>query len=111
MEILLPVIIVGVIGLIAGIGLSVASKIMAVPVDEKQEKLREALPGANCGACGYSGCDGYAAAIASGETTPDKCAPGGETSAKAIAEILGVEISTEPKVAFIGCNGTKNCLP
>ncbi len=105
MEILLPVIIVGVIGLIAGIGLSVASKIMAVPVDEKQEKLREALPSANCGACGYSGCDGYAAAIASGEATPDKCAPGGETSAKAIAEILGVEISTEPKVAFIGCNG------
>ena len=105
MEILLPVIIVGAIGLIAGIGLSVASKIMAVPVDEKTEKLREALPGANCGACGYSGCDGYAAAIASGEATPDKCAPGGEASAKAIAEILGVEIQNEPKVAFIACNG------
>lgn len=105
MEILLPVIIVGAIGLISAIGLSVASKIMAVPVDEKQEKLLEALPGANCGACGYSGCEGYAAAIASGEATPDKCAPGGETSAKAIAEILGVEISAEPKVAFIACNG------
>ncbi len=108
MEILLPVIIVGVIGLIAGIGLSVASKLMAVPVDEKQEKLREALPGANCGACGYSGCDGYAAAIASGEASPDKCAPGGETSAKAIAQILGVEISSEPKVAFIACNGNNS---
>ena len=61
MELFIPVIIVGVIGLIAGVGLSLASKFMAVPVDEKQEKIREALPGANCGACGYSGCDGYAA--------------------------------------------------
>ncbi len=105
MNILLPVIIVGIIGLVAGVGLSVASKLMAVPVDEKQEKIREALPGANCGACGYSGCDGYAAAVASGEATPDKCAPGGEASAKAMAEILGVEIATTPKVAFIACQG------
>ena len=105
MDILLPVIIVAVIGLVAGIGLSVASKLMAVPTDERQEKIREALPGANCGACGYSGCDGYAAAVANGEAEPDKCAPGGETAAKAMAEILGVEISTTPKVAFIACNG------
>lgn len=105
MEILLPVIIVAVIGLIAGIGLSVASKLMAVPVDEKQEKIRAALPGANCGACGYSGCDGYAAAVAKGEAAPDKCAPGGETAASAMAEILGVKIVSEPKVAFIACNG------
>ena len=106
MIILLPVIIVGIIGLIAGIGLSVASKLMAVPADEKQEKIRAALPGANCGACGYSGCDGYAAAVASGEASPDKCAPGGETAAKEIADILGVEIEIEHKTAFISCSGS-----
>ena len=105
MEIFLPVIIVGAIGLIAGVGLSLASKFMAVPVDEKQEKLREALPGANCGACGYSGCDGYAAAIAAGEAEPDKCAPGGASCAEAISEILGVEVVSNPKVAFIACKG------
>ncbi len=105
MEILLPVIILGVIGLIAGVGLSLAAKFMAVPIDERQEKIREALPGANCGACGYSGCDGYAAAIASGEAGPDKCAPGGEASIKALSEILGVEISVSPKTAFIACKG------
>lgn len=105
MEIILPVIIVAVIGLIAGVGLALAAKFMAVPTDETTEKIREVLPGANCGACGYSGCDGYAAAIASGEATPDKCAPGGETCAKALAEILGVEIASEPKVAFIACKG------
>lgn len=108
MEILLPVIIVGIIGLIAGVGLSLASKFMAVPVDEKQEKIREALPGANCGACGFSGCDGYAAAVAAGEATPDKCAPGGAAAAAALAEILGVEVVVnEPKIAFIACKGTR----
>ena len=107
MEILLPVIIVGIIGLIAGVGLSLASKFMAVPVDEKQEKIREALPGANCGACGFSGCDGYAAAVAAGEASPDKCAPGGAAAAAALAEILGVVVVNEPKIAFIACKGTR----
>lgn len=105
MEILIPVIIVAVIGLIAGVGLSLASKFMAVPIDEKQEKIRAALPGANCGACGYSGCDGYAAALAAGEAAPDKCAPGGADAAAAIAEILGVEVKSEAKIAFIACKG------
>ena len=106
MEIVIPVIIVGIIGFIAGLGLSLASKFMSVPTDEKQQKIRDALPGANCGACGYSGCDGYAAAVASGEASPDKCAPGGVASAAALAEILGVEVVTERKTAFIACGGT-----
>lgn len=106
MEIFMPVLIVGIIGLIAGVGLSVASKLMAVPTDEKQERVRAALPGANCGACGYSGCDGYAAAVAAGEALPDRCAPGGAAAAAALAEILGVEVTNEPKIAFIACNGS-----
>ncbi len=106
MSIVLPVIIVGVVGLIAGVGLSLASKFMAVPVDEKQEKLRECLPGANCGACGYSGCDGYAEALAKGEATPDKCAPGGSNAAEQLAAILGVTVeAAEPMIAYIACNG------
>lgn len=108
MEIILPVIIVGIIGFVAGVGLALASKFMSVPVDERVEKLSEALPGANCGACGYSGCDGYAAAIASGEAEPDKCAAGGAATAAAISEILGIEISAEKKKAFIACNGNRN---
>lgn len=105
MDILLPVIIVAVIGFIAAVGLALASKFMAVPVDETQEKLREVLPGANCGACGYSGCDGYAAALAKGEAKPDGCTAGGASTAEAISEILGVEVKVEPKVAFVACNG------
>ena len=105
MNILLPVIIVAVIGLIAGVGLSLAAKFMAVPTDKKEEEIRACLPGANCGACGFSGCDGYAAALAKGEAEPDRCAPGGENTAKALAEILGVSVESKPKVAFIACKG------
>lgn len=105
MGIIIPVIIVTVIGLIVGLGLSLAAKFMAVPVDEKQEKIRECLPGANCGACGFSGCDGYAAALSEGKAEPDKCAPGGATVAAALSEILGVEVSARPKIAFIACGG------
>lgn len=105
MEILIPVLIVAALGLIAGAGLSLASKYMAVPVDERQEKIREALPGANCGACGYSGCDGYAEAIAKGEAQPDKCAPGGQTTLDALSEILGQALESNPKIAFIACGG------
>jgi len=108
MEILIPVIIVATIGLIAGLGLALASKFMAVPTDEKQEKIRECLPGANCGACGYSGCDGYAEAIANGEAEPNKCAPGGVATATQLAEILGVSVDTEEKIAFISCNGNRS---
>lgn len=105
MEILIPVLIVAVIGFIAAVGLSLASKFMAVPTDETEEKIRGALPGANCGACGFSGCDGFAAALAKGEAKPNACTAGGEATAKAISEILGVEIKVEPKVAFVACGG------
>ncbi|MBQ5565949.1 MAG: hypothetical protein IIT42_03790 [Clostridia bacterium] len=56
MNILIAVLIVVVIGLIVGIVLAVASVLMAVPVDEKAVQIQEQLPGANCGACGFSGC-------------------------------------------------------
>ena len=69
-KILIPVLIVAGIGLLAGIILAVASAIMAVPKDEKAEAILEVLPGANCGACGFSGCSGYAAALSKGEAQP-----------------------------------------
>ena len=47
----------GAVALIAGIVLTLAAKFMAVPVNETQVKIRECLPGANCGACGFAGCD------------------------------------------------------
>lgn len=105
--ILLAVLLVAGIGLIAGAGLAVASVLMAVPVDEKAEAITEALPGANCGACGFSGCAGYAAALAKGEAEPGLCAPGGKDAAVAIAAILGTEaVEVQPKTAVVRCMGS-----
>ena len=100
------VVIVVVIGLIAGLILSVASIVFAVPVDEKQEAVRACLPGANCGACGFSGCDGYAKALAEGTAEIGLCSPGGQDVAEECAQILGKNPgAVEKKVALVRCAG------
>ena len=71
-QILMAVIPVVIIGIICAAVLVVASKLMAVKEDEKFPAIRECLPGANCGACGFAGCDGYAKALAEKESTPTK---------------------------------------
>ena len=107
MEILTPILIVGIIGLLAGVILAVASIVMAVPKDEKAEALEEVLPGANCGACGFSGCPGYAAAMAKGEAQPGLCSPGGAEVAQKCAEILGGgDVQVEYKTALVHCLGS-----
>ncbi len=63
MTIVIAVAVVAVIGLLCAVMLTIASKFMAVEVDERIPLVRECLPGANCGACGFAGCDGYAAAL------------------------------------------------
>ncbi len=110
--ILLAVLLVAGIGLVAGLGLAIASIVMAVPVDEKAEAIRECLPGANCGACGFSGCDGYAAALSEGKTTNTSlCAPGGNEVSVKIAEVTGLQVgSVMPMAAIVRCQGIKrNC--
>ena len=103
-----PVILVAVIGLVCAGLLVVASKVFHVEVDERVTQVRECLPGANCGGCGFAGCDDYAASLVEDETLPcTKCAPGGEAAATAIAEILGRGAGAmEKEVAQVMCNGT-----
>ena len=104
----IPIILVVAIGLIAGIVLTVASKVMAVHVDETILLLREVLPGANCGGCGFAGCDDYATALFEDETIkPNQCTPGGVSTGMALAEILGVEYEgAADKFAIIKCAGS-----
>lgn len=108
MHILIPVLIGLAIAVVCGIILTVASRVFAVKEDEKFIKIRDCLPGANCGACGYSGCDGYAKALSSGECdVTNACVPGGDSTAQQIAEVLGVEAEDViEKVAYVACNGT-----
>ena len=110
--IVIAVIIISVIGLVLGIILAIASIVMAVPVDEKAAEIEEVLPGANCGACGFSGCAGYAGALSKGETTEcNRCAPGGAEVAAKVADIMGLAAGdTKPMTAVVQCHGTpENC--
>lgn len=107
---LTPVLLVTVIGLLAGLILAVAAKFMAVPVDERFNAVRAALPGANCGACGFAGCDSYANALLEQEgLATNLCPPGGETTAKELSAVLGVEFAgVTAQYALVHCNGTCN---
>jgi electron transport complex protein RnfB len=106
MQIAIPALILTALGILFGAGLAWAGKVFAVQKDPLVESVREALPGANCGACGFPGCDGLAAAIASGEAKPNACPVGGAASATAIAQILGVEAEIHvPMVATVICQG------
>jgi len=108
MSILIPIIAVAVIGLICGVGLSVASVVMKVEEDERLPAIRECLPGANCGACGFSGCDGYAAALLDPDTKKNLCVPGGAETVQKISAVLGVEAEAAiSQVAVVRCSG--NC--
>ncbi|MDD6225002.1 MAG: RnfABCDGE type electron transport complex subunit B [bacterium] len=107
--ILTAVIPVTVIGLICAAVLVAASKIMAVKENEKIPQIREKLPGANCGACGYAGCDGYAKALAEEGAPVNLCVPGGDTVAKELSELLGVEFQdVVEQVAVVHCSGDCN---
>lgn len=101
---------VGAVGLLLGLFLGVASEKFKVEVDEKEAKVREALPGNNCGGCGYAGCDALAKAIAKGEAKINQCPVGGAPCAEKIAAIMGVDAGddNDRKVAFVRCQGDCN---
>ena len=105
--IIMAAVIVGGTGLFIGIFLGLADKKLTVKVDEKEEAILGVLPGNNCGGCGYPGCDGLAAAIASGESEPSACPVGGAPVAAKIGAIMGQEVKeTARQVAFVKCAGT-----
>lgn len=110
MEILIPVIVCLVLAAICAVLLTIASHCFAVKEDETALAIRDCLPGANCGACGYSGCDGYAASLSGGaEKKTNLCVPGGDGTAAQIADILGVAAEDViEQVAYVACNGRCN---
>lgn len=99
----------GGLGVIFGSSLAFAARKFAVKVDPKIEMINEALPGVNCGGCGFPGCAAYADAIVTKNTAIDKCAPGGSDTQSKIAAIMGLTVSerSEPKVAVVQCGGGK----
>ncbi|MTK10479.1 RnfABCDGE-type electron transport complex B subunit [Lacrimispora xylanisolvens] len=99
--------VVGIIGILIGVFLGIASEKFKVEVDEKEILVRDELPGNNCGGCGYAGCDALAKAIAAGQADVGACPVGGAAVAEKIGEIMGVSAGvTDKKVAFVKCKGS-----
>jgi NADPH-dependent glutamate synthase beta subunit-like oxidoreductase/Na+-translocating ferredoxin:NAD+ oxidoreductase RNF subunit RnfB len=98
------VILMGGLGVAVGVCLAIASKVFYVYVDPLIEAVEAALPGANCGGCGYPGCSANAAAIVAGKSPPNSCVAAGPETAAAIAALLGVKIEArEPDISRPGC--------
>ena len=105
----IPVLILGGLGLFFGLLLALGSKIFYVEKDPRLDKIIAALPGTNCGGCGHSGCASLANAILNGEAPVNGCPVGGAASAQAIAEIMGVSAgNTDKLVAHVNCRGGIN---
>jgi RnfABCDGE-type electron transport complex B subunit len=78
-----------------------------VDVDPRIDAINDALPGANCGGCGFVGCGEYAEAIVNDGVTVNQCAPGGANCASSIADIMGIKIeASAPNFAIVHCGGT-----
>ncbi|NLI90533.1 MAG: RnfABCDGE type electron transport complex subunit B [Epulopiscium sp.] len=106
-SILYPAAAISGLGLVFGAGLGFAAQKFAVEVDEKVEMILEKLPGANCGGCGYAGCEAFANAVAEGQIEPSCCFVNDAESTKAIGSILGKEVKVlERQRAMVACRGT-----
>ena len=95
--IMMPVVVLGITGVLMGLFLAFASKKFEVEVDPKVEAILAILPGANCGACGYPGCAGYATGVALEGAKMTLCAPGGPKVAAKIGDIMGVAVEMPVK--------------
>lgn len=105
------VIVLGAIALIAAVVLFVVSKKFAVEEDPRIVRVEDALPGANCGGCGFPGCSGLADALVKGADGGSIdglfCPVGGAEVMGQVAGLLGMAIAdTAPTVAVVRCNGT-----
>ncbi len=106
MNIIIATISIGILGLLVGTFLGISGNKLAVEVNPKEEEVLEALPGNNCGGCGFAGCSGLAAAIAEGKAPVNACPVGGEPVGEKIAAIMGMDAEKKVRLtAFVRCQG------
>ena len=106
-DIIITTLVITLIGIFVGAGLVYASKKFYVKVDEREAAVRACLPGNNCGACGFAGCDAMAAAIVAGQAPVNGCPVGGAAVAEKVGTVMGVTAEqTERYAAFVRCSGT-----
>ncbi|WP_324717396.1 RnfABCDGE type electron transport complex subunit B [Carboxydochorda subterranea] len=96
----------GSLGLLFGIGLVIAGRFLRVEEDPRIAQVTESLPGANCGACGFSGCSGFARALIAGGAPVEGCRAGGDSTVQKLAAILGRSVGhTARRIARVLCGG------
>lgn len=96
---------------VLGFTLGFFKKIFAVQQDPLVGQVRDCLPGANCGGCGFPGCDGYAVAVASHSADINKCPVGGKAVAEKLAALMGGDADIKPEIAVLACQGSKELAP
>jgi Na+-translocating ferredoxin:NAD+ oxidoreductase RNF subunit RnfB len=106
MDILIPILTLGFLGVVFGVGLAIASRKFAVDVDPRLDRIHGLLPGSNCGSCGGAGCFGFAESVLSGKLKIDACRVASDQAKEKIAEVLGRQLIKGVKaVAVLHCNG------
>lgn len=97
-----------VFGLVFGVGLGIAAERFKVATNPLVDRVRDRLPSANCGACGFAGCTAYAeAVVARTDVSPSLCIPGREPVAKAVAELTGKDMgAVQDRLVVMTCHGT-----
>ena len=113
------------LGTIFAIALLIASEKLKVPLDPRIQKILQALPHLDCGACGYAGCASYAKAVAEEPQLIGKCNPGGQKTTQAVAAVLNLQISdsgpakkpvvhcrahTDDKTCYAEYRGIQTCI-
>ena len=106
-NILIPSLIMLGAALLLGVLIVIVANIFTMPRNEKKEALLDALPGANCGGCGFAGCEGYADYLLKPGADTSLCSVGGAECAREIAGILGTEAKEpEKRIVVLHCQGT-----
>jgi Na+-translocating ferredoxin:NAD+ oxidoreductase RNF subunit RnfB len=110
--VLITAVFAALLALVLGAALGFFREFFAVGQDPLAALIREALPGANCGACGFPGCDGYAQAAASGQAGTGACSVGGKAVAEKIAALLGTDADVaKPVIMVLACQGSGEHAP
>ncbi len=105
-SILIAAVSMGGLGLVFAIVLAIANKKLHVEEDPRVLEIMEVIPSANCGGCGYPGCQAFADAVVKGDAPVDGCPVGGGDFAEQVAKIMGVEVTKGEKiVAQCQCQG------
>jgi len=96
------------LGVLFGLALGAAAERFKVASNPLVDRVRDRLPSANCGACGFAGCTAYAEAVVErADVSPSLCIPGRDTVAKAVAELTGKAADTvQDRIVVMTCHGT-----